>query len=85
MENPNKIKKEAHKGYTELEHYPLHAKERIVRLLRGLPKDEMIMRINQLELSERSLDYLCFDIALQNEDYEICAAIINIKSRFSMN
>jgi hypothetical protein len=85
MEYPNNIKKEAPGNFTELEYYLPHEKEKVIGLLRGLPREEMITRIKQLELSETSLDYLCFHIALESEDYEICAAVINIKNGFSSN
>ena len=79
MENHEKISKEITETFTELGRHAKVANERLRIFLKDLPKDEMIARINQLNLSDNSLNFLCEGIALEMEDYEICAAVEEIK------
>ena len=59
----------------ELGDHTSEANEKLRLFLRKLPKEEMIARINDLDLSDSSLEYLCAGVALEHEDYEICAAV----------
>ena len=63
----------------ELEKHAKEANERLRVFLMGLSQTDMIARINQLELSDESLNFLCDGIALEKEDYEICMAVEIIK------
>jgi hypothetical protein len=65
----------------ELERYADNAKEKLRQRLRGLSKEEMIVQINALNLSDKSLNFLCEVIALETEDYEICIAVQEIQSK----
>ncbi len=67
------------KPFLELERHAKAANERLRVFLMGLSKTDMIDRINQLELSDKSLNFLCEGIALEKEDYEICTAVEEIK------
>jgi len=42
---------------------------------------DMVRRINELHLSDKSLIFLCEGIALEHEDYEICMAVEEIKKQ----
>lgn len=66
-------------AFRELENYADVAKEKLRVILRGLSKEDMIAQINELHLSDKSLNFLCEGIALETEDYEICAAVQEIK------
>jgi len=79
MEKNEKIEKDTKQALRELEYYADVAKEKLRVILRGLSKADMIAQINELHLSDRSLNFLCEGIALETEDYEICAAIQQIK------
>ena len=81
MENSGKMQKEHKRSAIELEHYASYAKERLLLLLKNLPQKEMIAKINELDLSDRSLEFLGTGIALETEDYEICAAVAIIKAQ----
>ncbi len=72
-------KKEVKKTMLELEKYADAAKEKLRLHLSGLPPEEMIAKIKELNLSDKSLNFLCEGIALETEDYEICAAVEAIK------
>jgi hypothetical protein len=80
MDRSERLQKKDHLIDIELEDYAKYAKERLLVVLRGLPREQMVDRINMLHLSDRSLDYLCNEIAMEHEDYEICAAVITIKN-----
>jgi len=67
------------KPFLELEKHANVANERLRVFLMGLSQPDMIARINQLELSDKSLNFLCEGIALEKEDYEICMAVEVIK------
>jgi len=79
MEQHENIKKEIKQTFVELEKYAAYAKERLTLLLRNLSPEDMIAKINELNLSDKSLNFLCEGIALETEDYEICAAVESIK------
>ena len=81
MDKQERINKKRPLVDVELEDYANYAKERLIIVLRGLSRDQMIDKINMLNLSDRSLDYLCNEIAMEHEDYEICAAVATIKMR----
>ncbi len=70
---------ETKKPFFELEKHAKDANERLRVFLMGLSQPEMVARIKQLELSDRSLNFLCEGIALEKEDYEICMAVEAIK------
>ena len=70
---------ETKKPFFELEKHAKDANERLRVFLMGLSQPEMVARIKQLELSDRSLNFLCEGIALEKEDYEICQAVETIK------
>lgn len=63
----------------ELEKYADGAKDILRDLLNGLSKEDMLQEIKNLQLSDKSLNFLCEGIALETEDYEICAAVVAIK------
>lgn len=65
--------------FFELEKHAKAANEKLRVFLMGLSQPDMIARINQLDLSDRSLNFLCEGIALEKEDYEICQAVETIK------
>ena len=67
------------KPFFELEKHAKKANELLSVYLMGLNPTDMIARINQLELTDRSLNFLCEGIALEHEDYEICTAVEVIK------
>ena len=67
------------KPFFELEKHAKVANERLRVFLMGLSQPEMIARIHQLDLSDKSLNFLCEGIALEHEDYEICMAVETIK------
>ena len=79
MEKYEKITTEMQQTFLELEKYADTAKDRIRGILRGLSIEDMIGRINELHLSDKSLNFLCEGIALETEDFEICAAVQQIK------
>ena len=83
MENGKKINIEVQQTLVELENYAEVAKESLRVFLRGLPKDEMVTKIKELDLSDKSLNFLCAGIALETEDYEICSAVEEIKKERS--
>ena len=59
--------------------------EKLRVFLMGLSNEDMLTRIRQLNLSDKSLNFLCQGIALENEDYEICAAVEIIKKERAVN
>ena len=65
----------------ELERHAKITNENLRLFLMNLNQPDMIARINQLDLSDRSLDFLCEGIALEKEDYEICMAVEAIKKQ----
>ena len=67
------------KPFFELEKHAKEANEKLRVYLMGLSQTDMMARINQLELSDKSLNFLCEGIALEKEDYEICMAVEAIK------
>ena len=67
------------KPFFELEKHAKKANELLRVYLKDLNPTDMIAKINQLELTDRSLNFLCEGIALQHEDYEICTAVEAIK------
>jgi len=69
----------------ELEKNAKIANERLRIFLKDLPQPEMIERINQLELTDKSLNFLCEGIALEKEDYEICMAVEEIKKHRALH
>ena len=79
MENNTRITNDVKQAFLELEKYADAAKDRLRHILRGLSKKDMIAEINELHLSDKSLNFLCEGIALETEDYEICAAVQEIK------
>ena len=81
MKTQNKITKEVRHTFFELENYNEVTKNRLISLLRNLPKEEKIAKINELNFSDKSLNFLCEGIALETEDYEICAAVQEIKKQ----
>jgi hypothetical protein len=78
MDNQNEAE-EVKKSLRELEKYAAATKDKLRILLRSLSKEDMIVKINELNLSDKSLNFLCEGIALETEDYEICAAVQAIK------
>jgi hypothetical protein len=72
------------KPFFELEKNAKEVNERLRVFLMDLSPPEMIARINQLELSDKSLNFLCEGIALEKEDYEICMAVEIIKKERAM-
>ena len=79
MENHEKITKEIKQTFIVLGKHSRIINEKLRVFLKDLPKADMIARINQLRLSDTSLNFLCEGIALETEDYEICAAVEEIK------
>ncbi len=79
MEDHGKITKQIHQTFRELGKHAVAANEKLRIFLKDLPPGDMIDRINQLNLSDKSLNFLCEGIALMKEDYEICAAVEHIK------
>ncbi len=79
MENHDEIKHEIRHNFNEIARHATIANEKLRIFLKDLSKGEMIERINQLNLSDSSLVFLCEGIALKTEDYEICAAVEEIK------
>ena len=59
----------------ELEKYAAEAKKSLRLRLVGLTKAQMVTKIKGMLLSDRSLNFLCYEIALPTEDYEICMAV----------
>jgi len=80
MEKHQKIANDVKQTFLELENNAKIAKDKIRIILRGLSKEDMIDQINELHLSEKSLNFLCEGIALESEDDEICAAVQQIKN-----
>jgi len=66
-------------SFLELEKNARVVNERLRVFLMGLESAEMLNRIRQLNLSDRSLNFLCEGIALETEDYEICVAVEKLK------
>jgi len=81
MEDDGKITKDVKRSLVELEKYAAYAKVHLRILLKDLPKGEMIARINKLNLSDKSLNFLCEGIALETEDFEICDAVQSIQKK----
>ena len=71
--------KEVKKIILEIEKYTNVAREILRIHLRGLSKEAMIVKINELNLTDKSLIFLCEVIALETEDYEICTAVTAIR------
>ena len=65
--------------FIELERHAKDVNEKLRVYLMGLSQEDMIRRIKQLKLSDKSLNFLCEGIALEKEDYEICIAVEAIK------
>jgi len=72
--------KKIRKTFKELEMCTRSANESLRNYLVGSSAAEMLAKIRGLDLSDRSLNFLCEGIALEHEDYEICAAVEKIKS-----
>ena len=85
MEDPVKPEESVIQSLQELEEYAKVAQNRLRVLLRQLPKEEKIARIKSLNLTDRSLDFLCVGIALETEDYEICSAVEEIKKERALS
>ncbi len=81
MEDHGEVKKVIRKTFLELSKHARVANENLRLFLKDLPQPEMIMRIEQLNLSDRSLNFLCEGIALEAEDYEICMAVEVLKKQ----
>jgi hypothetical protein len=79
MKNHDELTHEIRHNFNELGKHAAVANEKLRVFLSGLGKADMIARINQLNLSDSSLVFLCEGIALKTEDYEICAAVEEIK------
>ena len=79
MEDQAKAGEELKETFLELGFKAKEANEKLRIFLMGLPKEDMIDRIRQLNLSDKSLNFLCEGIALEQEDYEICSAVEAIK------
>jgi predicted ATPase len=73
--------KQVKQPFLELEKHARSANERLRFFLMGLSRADMKIRINQLQLSDKSLNFLCEGIALEKEDYEICVAVEEIKKQ----
>ncbi len=43
------------------------------------------MKTSTLDLDDETLDWLCEELAMESEDYEICQAVLEIKSERSAN
>jgi len=67
--------------FLELEKHSKAANEKLRVYLMGLSQEDMVRRINELHLSDKSLIFLCEGIALEHEDYEICMAVEEIKKQ----
>ncbi len=85
MEDSGEIIKKVIKTFRELELGTKAANEKLRIFLRGLSGGEMIAKIKELNLSDRSLNFLCEGIALEHEDYEICTAVEAIKKERALN
>jgi hypothetical protein len=79
MENNEKVTKEVKESFVELDKRAKSANERLRVFLKDLGKADMKESIEHLNLSDDSLNFLCEGIALETEDYEICAAVTEIK------
>ena len=66
-------------SFLDLEKNAKVVNERLRVFLMGLDPAEMLNRIRQLNLSDKSLNFLCEGIALETEDYEICIAVEKLK------
>jgi len=71
--------KKLKKTFRELESRTKTANETLRLFLNGLTTDEMVVKIVGLDLSDKSLNFLCEGIAIEHEDYEICIAVQRIK------
>jgi len=85
MEEHQKITKQIKETFLELGKHSQIANEKLRVFLKDLPQPEMIGRINHLNLSDKSLSFLCEGIALEKEDYEICMAVETIKKQRADN
>ena len=85
MNDPEKIIEEVKQPFLELERHASIANEKLRIFLIGLTKEQMTARINQLNLSDKSLNFLCEGIALEKEDYEICIVVEEIKKERALN
>jgi len=65
--------------FLELEKHSKVVNEKLRIYLNGLSREDMKARIIQMNLSDKSLSFLCEGIALEHEDYEICMAVEEIK------
>jgi len=72
-------------AFLELEKNAKATNEKLRAFLMGLSNEDMLTRIRQLNLSDKSLNFLCQGIALENEDYEICIAVETIKKERAAN
>ena len=79
MEDPKDMSNELLYTFLELEKHARIANNKLRIYLNGLSKKDMKARIIELNLSDKSLNFLCEGIALEYEDYEICIAVEEIK------
>ena len=75
----------AKQSFLELEQLAKEAYERLHIILSGLPKEDVITRIKQLRLSDKSLNFLCKGIILEDEDQDICMIVEDIKRERALN
>jgi hypothetical protein len=71
--------------FLELEKHAVDANEKLRIYLNGLSRKDMKDKIIKLNLSDKSLNFLCEGIALEHEDYEICIAVEEIKKERALN
>ena len=72
-------------SFLELERHAKAANDGLKAILKGLPKEDMIKRIKQLRLSDKSLNFLAQGIILENGDGEIVYAIEEFKKNRGAN
>jgi hypothetical protein len=71
-------------SFLELERHSKVVNEKLRIYLNGLSRKDMKDRIIQMNLSDKSLNFLCEGIALEHEDYEICVVVEEIKRERSL-
>ncbi len=79
MEDNERLINDIKKTFRELENCTKTANERLRIFLKGLSIKEMVVKIKELNFSDKSLNFLCEGIALEHEDYEICIAVEEVK------
>ena len=79
MENLENVGSELKSTFLELEKHAKAVNEKLRIYLNDLSKKDLKERIIQMNLSDKSLNFLCEGIALEHEDYEICMAVEEIK------